>query len=240
MNGKERTEVLRFATAPELASAAASRWLDLVTANTAGAPWTVALSGGRIAGQFFSTAAQIARERRVSLADLHFFWSDERCVPPDDQESNFRLANDLLLLPLQVPAERVHRIRGELDPNAAAESAAADLRRLVKVADPRQPVLDLVFLGMGEDGHTASLFPQEGDAFVADERLFRAVQASKPPPARVTMGYLLLAAARQVWVLVSGAGKRAALDQSLAGPSTPLGRLLNLRKRTLILTDALG
>jgi 6-phosphogluconolactonase len=96
----------------------------------------------------------------------------------------------------------------------------------------------LVFLGLGENGHVASLFPEESESEMADPAVYRAVVAVKPPPRRITLGYAALAAARQVWVLASGAGKEDALRDSLApNGRTPLARVLQRRAQTRIFTD---
>jgi 6-phosphogluconolactonase len=102
-------------------------------------------------------------------------------------------------------------------------------------------VLDLVLLGLGEDGHVASLFPAEPESWIKDLAVYRAIKDSpKPPPNRVTLGYGAIAAARQIWMLASGAGKEAALRASLAADGkTPFGRVLRLRPDTKIFTDIL-
>lgn len=220
-----------FANADELAAAAALAWLEEVAAaRRAGRRYGVALSGGRITQKFF--AAVVARAEAAALAGVDFFWADERCVPPTDAESNFRMADELLFRPLGIAAENIHRIRGELDPAVAAGLAAAEL-------SARPPQLDLIFLGLGEDGHVASLFPGEPAAARAHPAVFRAVLNSpKPPPARVTLGYGAIAAARQVWVLASGAGKEAALRESLSPTGqTPLAWVLRGRANTRLFTD---
>jgi 6-phosphogluconolactonase len=102
-----------------------------------------------------------------------------------------------------------------------------------------QPVLDLIFLGLGEDGHVASLFPGEPEALIADPAVYRTVKNSpKPPPDRVTLGYPAIIAAHQVWMLASGAGKEVALRQSLLGDArTSFGRVLQRRDHTRVYTD---
>jgi len=276
-------ELFSFATADELAHTVASKWLDQIeAAGRAGQPHCVALSGGRITQKFFAAVVEQAKVRKIGdgstpsfPSNAHFFWADERCVPPDDPESNFRLANELLFTPLKIPERQIHRIRGELPPETAAEIASQDIRRVVSIyegerdrpgrssARPRAehfaqeekpmtrtasaapetgvlPILDLIFLGMGEDGHVASLFPAEMEAAIADQAIYRVVKNSpKPPPNRVTLGYDAIAAARQVWVLVSGAGKEEALRESLhSGGRTPLGRVTQFRTRkTLVFSD---
>jgi 6-phosphogluconolactonase len=232
-------ELLSFQDAEELARATAARWLKEIGAgNGTGVSYAVALAGGRIALQFFSAVAELAGAQGASLQRVHFFWGDERCVSPDDPESNFRLARELLLEPLRIPGERIHRIRGEVLPEMAAAEAAAELCRLAPCGAGGQPVLDLVFLGLGEDGHVASLFPGEPETVIAGGAVYRTVTGTKPPPQRVTLGYPAIAAARQVWVLVSGAGKAGALRESLRPAGrTPLARVLRMRPETRIFTD---
>ncbi len=234
-----QVKVLRFADATELARWAADEWLKLIRENPSRQkPFCVALAGGRVARRFLSEVAQQAKTKRQSLGQIEFFWSDERCVPPDHPESNFRLARESLLGVLDIPSRQVHRIRGEEDPVVAAREAEAELRGLTAAASNEQPVVDLVFLGMGEEGHVASLFPGEPQELIESPAVFRPVTAAKPPPKRITMGYPALAAARRLWVLASGEGKEEALQQSLAtSGQTPLARVLRSRHQTRIFTD---
>lgn len=226
-----QVQVASFPNSAELAATVAREWL-LKAENKK--PFHVAFSGGRIAAEFFrATTADVQRHGK-RLEHVHFFWADERCVPPDDPESNFALANRFLFDPLSVPNEQVHRIRGELAPALAAAEADKDIRRLISATASGHPVLDLVFLGMGEDGHVASLFPNSVDA-EPTARTYIDVMGPKPPPKRVSLTYGALAAATDVWVLVSGAGKEAALKESLAGGKTPLGRVVAMRRQTKIL-----
>ena len=222
-----------------LARAVAREWLDVVEKfSHDGRTQCVALSGGRIAREFFNAVVEGARARSISLAQVHFFWADERCVPPTDPESNFAVADKLLFQPLAVPRENVHRIHGESVPEEAVLAANNELRHVVGANGEGLPKLDLVFLGMGEDGHVASLFP--GDTVSPDDsrEIYRAVVAPKPPPHRITLTYGIIAAARAVWVLAAGSGKEYALYQSLSGAdSPPLARLLAMRKATRIFTD---
>jgi 6-phosphogluconolactonase len=245
----KKFELISFATADELARAVAGKWLDEIeTSNRAGKLHCVALSGGRIAQKFLASVVEQAKARKIGCggtlsfpANVHFFWADERCVPPDDKESNFRLANELLFVPLKISESQIHRIRGELPPEGAAALAASEISEITPPNKNGQPVLDLIFLGMGEDGHVASLFPGENEAARADNAVYRAVKNSpKPPPNRVTLGFAAIAAARQVWVLVSGAGKGAALRESLdAKGCTPLARVTKIRTQTGIFSDFL-
>ena len=232
-------ELFRFADDHGVAQAAAEQWTQqLETAILAPRPCCVALSGGRIARRFFESVVGLDREHRHLLDSVHFFWGDERCVPPTDSECNFAVARELLLAPLSIAQEKIHRVRGEAPPESAAAQAEAELRLIAPVDDSGQPVLDLIFLGLGEDGHVASLFPGESEKVVTGEVVYRAVIATKPPPCRITLGYPTIAAARQVWVLASGPGKGNALRESLAPDGrTPLARVLRLRRQTRIFTD---
>jgi 6-phosphogluconolactonase len=227
-------EFASFKTDDDLAQVVAREWLTAVREEH-----RVALSGGRIAGKLFSAVVAQAGKQTGALASADFFWADERCVPPADPGSNFGSARTLLLDPLHIPPENIHRIRGEAIPQMAAVEAAGELIRVAGTASDGQPVLDLVFLGMGEDGHVASLFPGEAHELMSDPAVYRPVWNSpKPPSRRVTLGYGTLAAAREVWVLVTGEGKAQALKDSLEpGSRTPLGRVLELRRHTRVFSD---
>ncbi len=218
--------------AAALAQAAAASWQAALSTHPAHQPFAIALSGGRIPKALYQAFVHAQRAAPVPLDDVHFFWGDERIVPPDDPESNFRLADEGLLNPLEIPAAQIHRVRTEWDADRMVAQAEAALRDITRTRAPAMPVLDLVFLGMGEDGHIASLFPEDAEALVSSS-VYRAVTASKPPPRRVTLGFPTLAVARRVWVLVSGQGKEAALRGSLDGTArTPLAHLLELRAAT--------
>ena len=116
----KNVDLISFATADELARAVASAWLDEIeAANRAGKTHCVALSGGRIARKFFAAVAEQAKVRTVAFGHVHFFWADERCVPPDDPDSNFYVAKELLFEPLKIGDAQIHRIHGEDSPEAA-------------------------------------------------------------------------------------------------------------------------
>ncbi len=239
---KQNFELLSFASTDELAQAVASAWLDEIeSANRAGKMHCAALSGGRIARKFFSVVAEQDRVHAVSFGRVHFFWADERCVPPDDAESNFSITSKFLFAPLKIADTQIHRIHGEASPAAAAKAASSEISKIAPLNETGLPVLDIIFLGLGEDGHVASLFPGEPDVLISDRAIYRAVKNSpKPPSNRVTLGYSAIAAAKQVWVLVSGTGKEAALRESLIPQSrTPLSRVTQFRTCTKIFSDFL-
>jgi 6-phosphogluconolactonase len=173
----------------------------------------VALAGGTTPRHTYELLARGLERAR----DADWWFGDERCVPPDDPESNYRLAADRLFQPAGIPAARIHRVRGEDAPEAAAAGYEAELRRLLPAPAEGVPALDLALLGLGEDGHTASLFP--GDPVLRERhRLAVPVVAAKPPPNRITLTLPVLEAAREVLILATGAGKAAAVKRVLAGP----------------------
>ena len=237
-----RIELLRFPDAASLADAAGRRWVAEVAAGaTHGKAFSVALSGGRIAPALYA-AAVAASSGGVDLwREVEFFFADERWVPLDDPESNYRLARQHLFDPLGIADRRIHPLSVSADIECAVAQAQADVLRATTVNEHGDPMFDLVLLGMGEDGHVASLFPDAPPAVSQSRAVYLPVTGPKPPPQRVTLSYAVLAAARRVWVLASGPGKQAALDASMGpGGRTPLARVVESRKHTVILTDVIG
>lgn len=187
----------------------------------------LALAGGSTPRETYARLAATTHVGRFPWSAVDFYFGDERCVPLDDPESNYRMARDTLFDPLRIPAERIHRIEGErMDPR----SAAAEYERLL----PDR--LDLLLLGIGEDGHTASLFPGSP---ALDERALRvlAVEAPKPPPRRVTITPPVLESARRILVLASGASKAEAVARALEGPLDPKRTPAQLARRGLWILD---
>jgi 6-phosphogluconolactonase len=238
----QNVELLRFTDPNALAAAAASAWLDEIdSTGGSGKPFCVALSGGRITEKFFLLTAEKARARETSFNHVHFFWADERCVPPNDPESNFKLADDLLFAPLGISEPQVHRLRGELAPEAAVAQANEEIAK-VAAKENGEPILDLIFLGMGEDGHVASLFqnarPEAEKSANCNAPFIFVPNSPKPPPQRISLSFEAIAAARRVWALVSGTGKEVALRNSLnAEGKTSLGKVIRLRTNTKIFVD---
>jgi 6-phosphogluconolactonase len=230
-------ELKSFSGGAELARAAAKDWLHLLSKSSA--PHLAAVSGGRIAGTFFCAVTEWARTSRVSLQHVDFFWADERCVPPSHPDSNYLLAKENLLEPLAIALDKIHRLKGELPPVAAVAEANATIQRIAPKNSAGLPVLDLIFLGLGGDGHIASLMPNAPAAAVHSLAPYlRVANSPKPPPKRISLSYATIAAAKNVWVLVSGGGKEEALRQSLRpGAPTPFGRVLQSRAHTLIYSD---
>jgi 6-phosphogluconolactonase len=195
-----------FTDAEELARGAAEYFVALT-------PGTVALSGGSTPKLMFEILAEQFREQ-VAWPDIHFFWSDERHVPPDHPESNYRMAHEALLSHVPVSANNVHRIRGE-NPNAA-EAAAEYEQTLIAVTKQELPRFDLIFLGLGTDGHTASIFPGS-EVLHETRRLVAAPYVEKLKSYRITMTLPLLNNGASIVFLVSGAGKAQIVKEVLEG-----------------------
>ena len=227
-----------FATPEELASAAARDLIEELRKRDLAQPFGFALSGGRISKKFFAAVTREARAASLNWSSVHFFWADERCVPPDDPESNYRTARQDLFQPAGISEHQVHRIQGELEGEAAAREAEKEIGRVLPMDAQQQPILDLIFLGIGEDGHTASLFPDEDPELVDSPRIYRHVIGPKPPPNRVTLGYPAIAAAKQVWILASGNGKENAYKGLMQRDiSLPIARVVVSRRYTRLYED---
>lgn len=175
-------------------------------------PLHIALSGG-------STPAVLYRLWAAEFADLmdweqlHFYWGDERCVPPDDEESNYKMADDLFLSPLQIPSCNIHRMRGELPPEAEAGRYGEELKDNLPLIDGL-PVFDLIILGMGGDGHTASIFPGQMELLQSQE----ICALAKHPVSgqeRITLTGPVINNARTVVFLVTGKSKQERLQEIL-------------------------
>ena len=176
-------------------------------------PETVALSGGSTPKLMFQILAEQFRER-VDWSTIQFFWSDERHVPPDHPESNYRMANEALLSHVPVSAASVHRIRGE-NPDAA-DAASEYEQTIVQVTQEPLPRLDLIFLGIGTDGHTASIFPGS-EVLHETNRLVAAPYVEKFQSYRITMTLPLLNNGATVVFLVSGAEKAQIVKEVFEG-----------------------
>lgn len=186
---------------------------------------SVALAGGSTPRLLYRRLAQSPYRERVAWGRVEVFWGDERCVPPTHPESNYAMAREMLLDRVPIPAERIHRVRGELEPERAAALYQRELTDVLEGVPPQPPRIDLVLLGMGADGHTASLFPGD-DVLHESSRLAAVAHAPTPPQARVTLTLPVLNAARHVLFMVQGQEKAATLARVLtmesAGPDPSL------------------
>ena len=179
--------------------------------------FTIALSGGSTPRALFVLLAGDAYRARIDWGRAIVFWSDERCVPPDHADSNYRMAYDTLLSKVPAPEGNVHRLRGEIDPEQAALAYEQTVRREVPAGAGGVPVFDLILLGMGPDAHTASLFP--GTPAVHERvRLVVANYVPRLNAHRLTFTPPLINAASRVTFMVAGADKAGALRAVLTGP----------------------
>jgi 6-phosphogluconolactonase len=217
-------QILISRTIDDLLQTAATGIVDIVRASVAAnGTCTLALSGGSTPRSLFELLARPTFAEQISWQDVQVFWGDERHVPPDHPDSNFRMANEALLSHVPIPAENIHRIPAEL-PNAAtvAVAYAEDLRRAFHLGDDQAalPRFDLIMLGMGEDGHTASLFPHSP---ALNER--KALVAANPVPkldtTRLTFTLPVINNAARIWFLVTGGSKAEILKAVLEGPRQP-------------------
>ena len=200
--------------------AAAQHFVTLAAGSAQTGPFTVALSGGSTPRRLFEMLASVPYRTRVPWPQVHFFWGDERCVSPDHADSNYRMAREALLDQIDVPPQNVHRVRSRLAPDQAADHYRSELKRMLGP----DPQFDLVLLGMGADGHTASLFPGS-PALQEREQTAIAVYAAHLDSWRVTLTLPVLNRARQVLFMVSGANKVSAVARIRAGEPLPAGQV---------------
>ncbi len=177
-----------------------------------------ALSGGSTPRALYQLLAQTQFASRLDWARVHVWWSDERAVPPDHPDSNFRMAHEALLSHVPIPPENIHRVRAELGAGEAARLYEQELCA-VMCQSPLAgiPRFDLMLLGMGDDGHTASLFPHT-PALATRDRWVVDNPVPRLGTTRITFTYPLINAADTVLFLVSGESKSAALREVLLGP----------------------
>lgn len=177
--------------------------------------FTIALSGGSTPKKLYGLLGSEPYRGQIDWNQVEIFWSDERCVPPDDPESNYAMAQQVLLSNIPIPANQVHRMPADQpDREAASLAYARDMLRTF--GTDGVPSFDLIQLGMGPEGHTASLFPHQ-PSLHEQQRLVMPVSVPKPPPDRLTFTPPLLNAARHILFLVTGSEKVDAVHAVLEG-----------------------
>jgi 6-phosphogluconolactonase len=213
------TQVVVLEGPEEVAARAAAEFEAAANgAVRAGGRCSVALSGGSTPRAMFEHLTLPEFRDAIDWAGVHVFWSDERCVPPDDPASNFGMAKRTLLDRVPIAAENIHRVKGELEPAAAADDYVKQMKNFF--AGP--PAFDVVYLGLGPDGHTASLFPGTDALGIVDSPCVATrVDTGVASPWRVTLTYPAINAARRVIFLVVGEDKAAILKETLSGPREP-------------------
>lgn len=181
--------------------------------------FTIALSGGSTPKALYSLLGNEPYRSQIDWALVEIFWSDERCVPPDSSDSNYQLAQEVLLSNVPIAANQVHRMPADKpDRDAASQEYIQEMQRVF--GTDGIPSFDLLQLGMGPEGHTASLFPHQASLH-EQQRLVMPVNVPKPPPPRLTFTPPLLNAARHVLFLVTGSEKADALQAVLEGSYQP-------------------
>jgi 6-phosphogluconolactonase len=198
--------------------------------------FTVALSGGSTPVPLFKLLSAAEYRSIIDWKYVHFFWADERCVPKDHSDSNFKLAYDLFLSKLPVPEQNVHRIRGEL---SAEEAATEYFTNLKKFFDQSEiPEFDLILLGVGSDGHTASIFPGSNSADIVSRNVI-SVYVKKMDSFRVSLSLQVLNNAAMVVFLVTGKSKALIVREILedSNSSCPAARVIPAHGKAIWLID---
>jgi 6-phosphogluconolactonase len=214
-----KPEIRIFKDLEELSCAAANLFIEQAAQSIAeGSYFLVALNGGSTPTRLFQLLATDYREK-VDWSKVHIFWGDERCVPPDNVGSSYGQARDALLDRVSIPDANIHRIRGELGPAEASKDYSLILRRF---ASPpfEWPRFDLVYLGMGEDGHTASLFPGSSVDIFEPTMPVTAHYQDRPAD-RVTLTPNVFNSARMIVFMANGEKKAVTLTEVLSERYNP-------------------
>lgn len=203
--------------------------------------FSVALSGGSTPKKFYALLSAEPYREIIPWKSVHFFWTDERCIPPDHPESNFRMAHEALLSRVPVPQVNIHRVPVEqVDPKQAAGLYEQEIRAFFRLCDDSWPEFDLILLGLGEDGHTASLFPRS-QALQEISHLVAVSTGGSPDLPRVTLTLPVLNHARHILWLVAGSEKasmvRAVLEGGGQSEELPARRVQPINGEALWLLD---
>lgn len=218
MNERNCGELRVYETPGELEGALADLFLrDANEAIRERGVFHVALAGGRTPQAAYALLAGDGRRDAIDWQRVLVYFGDERCVPPESDDSNYKMAFDALLSKVPIPAQNVHRMHGEDDPARAARAYA----QLLVETMGEKPRFDLIFLGMGADSHTASLFPR-ADPIADNEQLVRAVYVEKLGADRITLTPRVINNARHVAIALEGSEKAPALKAVRDGPYDPV------------------
>jgi 6-phosphogluconolactonase len=194
----------------------------------------IALSGGTTPRR----AYELLASEPLGWSAVAVWFADERCVGPDDEESNYKLASDTLLGTVDIPPAQIHRMEGELGPAEGSQRYALELSQHAPPGAGELPALDLIVLGIGPDGHVASLFPGAGTLDAGEEAVCLGVHDSpKPPPERITLSLPVLRAAATCMLLATGPSKADAVAAMLAEPSRHVPASLLRRERLTVIVD---
>jgi 6-phosphogluconolactonase len=206
-----------------LARRAAHHLVEMVSESAeANGRARIAISGGSTPKAAFQLLADPNEpfRNRMPWEDIELFWVDERTVPPDQSESNFRMTREALLDHVPLLPQQIHRMEGELEPEVAAARYESELRNTFRLEGAQIPRFDLISLGMGDDGHTASLFPHTA-AIHEIGRLVTANQVPQMNTWRLTLTWPVINHARSVFFLIAGADKASPVHEVFTGPRDP-------------------
>ncbi|MFE1645267.1 6-phosphogluconolactonase [Microbacterium sp. P01] len=229
-----------------LAESVAARFLQRVSKGVqAGDTVHISLTGGTSGIAVLRAASASKKCAKIDWSRVHFWWSDERFVGRDDPDRNEKQARDAFLDSLDIPAANIHAMAssdGHLDLDAAAVAYADELAQFAP-ADRSEtgawPSFDICFLGVGPDGHIASLFPDRAEIGIVDEAVVAVRDSPKPPPERISFTRPVINSSQRVWMVMAGADKASALGLALAGAnyrSVPAAGAKG-RKRTILFVD---
>ncbi len=179
-----------------------------------GRTFNLVLAGGSTPRAVYQVLARPAFEKSIPWKCVHFFWGDERCVPPDHADSNYHMARETLLDPLAISAENIHRIRGENDPQVEAARYAEEIKNNLKPQSSQLPRFDWILLGLGADGHTASLFPG-GEPIVEPSGCCAVAIQPQSGQKRITLTSRVLNSAKRVSFIVTGKSKAQVVAEIL-------------------------
>lgn len=217
----------RFNDKKEALRALTEKLMRLIEEKKEPMPFNLALSGGGTAKQMFDLWREVYKDK-IDWDHLRFFWVDERCVAPGDEESNFGQAERLLFKPLHIPADHIHRIRGECEPGAEAMRYAWEVKEFLPRFN-QLPTFDCIILGIGEDAHTASIFPTTLE-LLSDSRVYTVSRHPSTGQFRITMTGPLILNGSPLLIPLLGKEKEHVLRELIAGYSpahpTPAGYIL--------------
>lgn len=195
---------------PRKVSKAIAREIRNLTRESKNKILNIALSGGKTPELLFSVIVEKYKDA-ISWNRIHLWWVDERCVPPDNENSNFKMANELLLSQIDIPGENIHRIKGEQDPHKEAIRYAKEIKDNIKC---RQgiPIFDIIILGMGDDGHTASIFPGQLD-LINETNICAVSHHPLSGMQRITLTGSIIKNAKWIFFMITGGNKAQRISE---------------------------
>lgn len=206
---KNNVEVIISDTKEKVATAMIKSFLSMIRAAGQNR-FNIALSGGKTPGFFFESIETYCKDK-VNWKRVHFWWSDERCVPPFSSESNYRMANETLFSKILIPARNIHRIIGEAEPQSEAQRYGIEIKQNLNMRND-WPVFDLILLGLGADGHTASIFPNRMQLLESD-KICEVATHPATGQKRITLTGKAINNANEIFFLVTGSEKAKCVSE---------------------------